>query len=93
MLPPASILPEAIPTNPETYGEDVEAIEVIEVVEVVDYPPVYRQAAVVIQAIWRGFSARRRYEEEKVTRHWVVVRLQSLFWGRRARRAYATRLR
>lgn len=47
----------------------------------------------MIQAAWRGFSARKNYEEIRVTRQWAAVKLQSAFRGRKAARVFSKRMR
>lgn len=59
----------------------------------VEYPPGAGAAAVAIQAAWRGFFARKAYEEERVTRQWAAVKVQSFFRARRARRFFAKHMR
>lgn len=58
-----------------------------------DYPPEADAAAVAIQSAWRGFSARKAYEEERVTRQWAAVKVQSFFRSRKARRVFAKHMR
>ncbi|CAM9337704.1 unnamed protein product [Ectocarpus fasciculatus] len=60
---------------------------------VVEHPPEWDPAAVSIQAAWRGYSARKAYEEERVTRQWAAVKVQSFFRVRRARRLFNKQMR
>lgn len=62
-------------------------------IERAQYPPGFDPAAVVVQASWRGFAARKKYEEIQTTRQWAAVKLQSYFRGRQARRVYSRRIR
>lgn len=59
----------------------------------IEYLPESGPAAVAIQAVWRGFIAKRRYVEETTTRQWVVVKVQSLFRARKARKIFSKRAR
>lgn len=74
-------------------GETTETAETKDAEVVVDYPPEAGAAAVAIQTAWRGFSARKAYEEEVVTRQWAAVKVQSFFRSRRARRVFAKHMR
>lgn len=60
---------------------------------VVEHPSEWDPAAVSIQAAWRGYSARKAYEEERVTRQWAAVKVQSFFRVRRARRLFNKQMR
>ncbi|CAM9116310.1 unnamed protein product [Ectocarpus sp. 4 AP-2014] len=60
---------------------------------VVEHPQEWNPAAVSIQAAWRGYSARKAYEEERVTRQWAAVKVQSFFRARRARRLFNKQMR
>lgn len=74
-------------------GEGKESTEETTVAVETEYPPEFGPAAVLIQAAWRGFSARKAYEEEQVTRQWAAVKVQSFFRARRARRAFSKNMR
>lgn len=58
-----------------------------------DYPLEHHAAAVMLSAMWRGFSARKEYEEKIVTRQWAAVKVQSFFRARKARTVFAKRMR
>lgn len=60
---------------------------------VIEYPPESGPAAVALQTAWRGFITRRRYVEETTTRQWVVIKVQSLFRARKARKIFSKRAR
>eukprot|EP00903_Cladosiphon_okamuranus_P009107 g8702.t2 len=75
-------------------GHATETTEPMETaVVVVEYPPEAGVTVVAIQAAWRGFFARKAYEEERVTRQWAAVKVQSFFRARRARRFFAKHMR
>lgn len=77
--------------------QEGDAMATMDLAETVDaaikYPPEAGAAVVAIQAVWRGFFARKAYEEERVTRQWAAVKVQSFFRARKARRFFAKRMR
>ena len=95
--PPKAQVPDqtsdaSIASVVEPEAELESECEVVTAVEV-EYPPEMNPAAVVIQTTWRGFMTRKRYVEEKTTRQWVAIKVQSLFRAIKARRVFAKHAR
>lgn len=72
--------------EPETAPEEIPVV-------VVEISPEFISSAVMIQAAWRGFFAKKAYEEIRVTRQWAAVKVQSAFRGRKAARAFSKHMR
>lgn len=59
----------------------------------IEFPSEYGPASTAVQAVWRGFLARRRYEESRTARQWATVKVQSLFRSRKAMSVFAKHMR
>lgn len=73
--------------------EDTTAVAAAATIVDHHFPPECSPAAVVIQAAWRGFALRKRYDEERTTRQWAAVKVQSFFRARKARRKFSKHVR